>query len=235
MNLNVYLFDKMSEVDENKISEYLDFLTTDRRQKAIRYKNVNDKKLSIVAYLLLKYAMKAEFGIIDEFEFAYGDKGKPYFKDYPNIFFNFSHCKCGVACVLAEYEVGIDIQDIIPFDWNLAKRVCCNEEIEELLLSKDKKRGFCKIWTSKEAYFKMLGKGITMKISDVNTLDIPKFTFEKNDYFITIVTNKFFEKKKNGVSLAEENCMFVKETIQKDYEEQIHIKDLGFSEILKAL
>lgn len=233
--MNVYLFDKMSEVDENKIYEYLDFLTMERRQKVIRYKNVNDKKLSIAAYLLLKYAMKAEFGIIDEFEFVYGDNGKPYFKDYPNVFFNFSHCKYGVTCVLEECEVGIDIQDIIPFDWSLAKKICCNEEIKKLLISKNKERDFCEIWTSKEGYLKMLGKGITMKLSDVNTLDIPKVTFEKKDYFITMVTSKCFEKKKDSVSEAEKNYISDRKIIEQDYEEQIHIKDLGFSEILKAL
>lgn len=233
--MNIYLFDKLSEIDENKIYEYLDFLTKERRQKAIRYKNVNDKKLSIAAYLLLRYAMKVEFGIIDEFEFVYGDNGKPYFKDYPNVFFNFSHCKCGVACVVSEYEVGIDIQDIIPFDLSLAKRVCCNEEMKELQLSKNKERDFCKIWTSKEGYLKMIGKGITMKLQDINTLDIPKFTFEKKDYFITMVTSKYFQKKKDWMSVEEKNYISDKKVIQEDYEGQVCIKDLGFSEILKAL
>lgn len=235
MHLNIYLFDKMSEIDESKIYEYLDFLTMDRRQKVIRYKNVNDQKLSIAAYLLLKYAMKSEFGIIDEFEFIYGDNRKPYLKDYPNIFFNFSHCKCGVTCVLEECEVGIDIQDITPFDLGIAKKVCCNEEIKELLLSKNKERDFCKIWTSKEAYLKMLGKGITMKLSDINTLDIPKFTFERKDYFITMVTSKCFQKKKDWMSVEGKNYIYDKDSVQQNYEGQVCIKDLGFSEILKAL
>lgn len=233
--MNIYLFDKLNEVDENKIYEYLELLTVERRQKVIRYKYMNDKKLSIAAYLLLKYAMKAEFGIIDEFEFAYGDKGKPYFKNYPNIFFNFSHCKYGVACVVSECEVGIDIQDIIPFDWNLAKKVCCNEEIKELSLSKNKERDFCKIWTSKEGYLKMLGKGITTKLSDINTLEIPKFTFEKEDYFITMVSSKFFEEKKDWICEEEKNYISDEKAMQQDYEGQVYIKDLGFSEILKAL
>jgi 4'-phosphopantetheinyl transferase len=218
------------------VSEYLELLPVERREKVIRYRNLYDKKLSIVVYLLLKYAMKIEYGIIDEFEFNYGYNGKPYLKDYPNIFFNLSHCNSGAVCVLAECEIGIDIQNIIPFDWNLANKVCCNEELKVLKISNNKERDFCKMWACKESYIKMIGKGLTIKLSDIDTLGISEiYTVEKNDCWITVMTSKCFQKIGNIITTKGDAHINIKDAIKRNSGERICIKNISIADILDVL
>jgi phosphopantetheine--protein transferase-like protein len=65
-----------------------------------------------------------------------------------------------VACVISTVEVGIDIQDIRPYNPAVAKRVCTEKELEQLGKCKNPEMLFCKLWTIKESNIKMCGASL---------------------------------------------------------------------------
>lgn len=144
-------------------------LPEERRQKVIRYRQPIDRKNCIITYLMLKYALKECFQI-EDFTLLTGDAGKPYLAEYPNIHFNISHCRCGCVVAVADVPIGIDIQDVRSFSWEIARRVCCMEELELLQRNADKDREFTRMWAMKESYLKMLGTGMKMNLMEINTL-----------------------------------------------------------------
>ena len=173
--------------DENLFDrpEILKYLPEKRQEKANKLKMSADKNNAVIAWLLLVYALKNP-RLPD---FSYYENGKPYFKEFPDIHFNISHCKQGVVCGVSNKEIGVDIQDIRPFNLSLAKRVCNSYELEFLNNAKNKEYEFIKLWTKKEAILKQSGTGIYGGIKNaIPDLDrgIEVKTYCYNDYIISV-------------------------------------------------
>ncbi len=94
-------------------------------------------------------------------ELRFNRYGKPYLKNYENIFFNISHCKELAACIVADSEVGIDAENIRPYSLRVAKRVFSDREMELFNNSEKKDETFFRIWTLKESFVKAIGIGIS--------------------------------------------------------------------------
>lgn len=155
----LYLFDEYENVTEEFIVRALQLLPKNRRNRALRYRRTIDRWNCVVTYLMLQYGLRECFGITS-FEFAFGKYGKPYLPEYPDIHFNISHCDAGCAVVVADCPVGVDIQDVRPFSWDVARQVCSELELAELERCANRDRLFAKMWVMKESYSKMTGEGI---------------------------------------------------------------------------
>lgn len=94
------------------------------------------------------------------FAFRYGQGGKPYFKNYP-YYFNLSHSGDYVVCAFSEREVGIDLQEHrgAAFE-RVAQRYFSSAEVFALMHAQDRAAFFFRLWARKEAYGKLIGKGI---------------------------------------------------------------------------
>lgn len=103
---------------------------------------------------MLRYGLRECFGITS-CKIELGKYGKPFLADYPNVHFNISHCDIGNAVVVANFPVGVDIQEVRPFSWNVAKHVCSGQELTELEKCANRDRLFIKMWTAKESYAKI--------------------------------------------------------------------------------
>ena len=90
------------------------------------------------------------------------EKGKPYFKNYNNLYFNGTHSSDLFAVIMSdEADVGIDAEKIIDRDYlSIAKEYFYETEYKYLESSLKLEIDFFTIWTLKEAYVKMLGKTI---------------------------------------------------------------------------
>lgn len=143
-----------------------------RLKKASSYLREQDRILCYYAYFLLRYSVKHFWGISELPEIAFGKYNKPFFKDYPKYFFNYSHCTAGVCCAVATSEVGADIQNIEKCDG--MKYVMTENEQYNILHSKNPNCEFTKLWAVKESYYKMLGCGLCdmMKENDFSSLHI---------------------------------------------------------------
>ena len=99
-------------------------------------------------------------------EFSYESHGKPYLRDCPDIFFNISHCRRGIACAVMDKPVGIDIEEI-QFDEGLAKVIFNPEELGAVRSADEPAVKFTEIWTRKESFLKLTGEGLRDNLKDV--------------------------------------------------------------------
>ena len=152
----IYLFDDMENISDDIIRQTFPLMPPERQERALRYRHSVDRNLCIMAYWLLMYGLKREYGIETPPTFTYSESGKPSLAEHPDIAFNISHCRLGVVCAISKYEVGIDIQDVRPFDMDVAERVCTDDELRELAHCKAPEGLFCKLWTIKESFVKLL-------------------------------------------------------------------------------
>lgn len=211
-----YIFDDIYNFTDADFFQGIQYASNKRIEKIMKYKFMIDKKTSLIAYLLLIYGIKKEFGIKKIPEVLTEKIGKPYFKN-SNILFNLSHTRNGVMCSIYKNRVGCDIENVvekvIP-----AKSIFCPNEIERI---RDDTRYFTKIWTLKEAYSKCTGLGLTEKLNDI---DFSRFVnnkiFKINDYL-------FFSD--NEQNLHYSIC------IKNIHEDIQQIQFLSKTELLKAI
>lgn len=131
-----------------------------RRERALAIRHGPSRLLSVMAYRLLCRALRVEHGIGLPPTFAYEEGGKPYLADHPHIFFNLSHCRAGAACALADRPVGVDAETVRPYKDTLARHVLNDAEYALVKESPDPAAAFTRLWTMKEAYAKLTGRGL---------------------------------------------------------------------------
>ena len=157
----VYIFDRLDQYTDEAYEAHLSSLPAWRREKALQYKKLGDRKRSVLAFVFLQRALREEYGITEVPEFVYNEFGKPSFKNLP-IHFSLSHCKDAVACTISDQNIGIDVENIVPYNPDVARRVCTAAELEMLEQSANKDVDFIKLWTVKEAISKYEGLGLSL-------------------------------------------------------------------------
>ncbi|MBQ3928783.1 MAG: 4'-phosphopantetheinyl transferase superfamily protein [Clostridia bacterium] len=161
----IYLFEGTDNIEINFVDTAAAALNRQRTEKIRQYRSPNDKINGTIVYLLLRYALKKEFGITEPPELVYRKRGKPYLKHHNDIYFNFSHCKNAAACVVSHAETAIDIIDIRTVQKSTARHVCSPEELQMLDQCDDYDRSFLRLWTQKECYAKWDGQGLALDFS----------------------------------------------------------------------
>ena len=134
---------------------------------------------------------------------AHGKYGKPYLIDFDNIHFNISHCDGLVACAISDRPIGIDVERIVPFKDNLAKKILTEEEMQFLICCKNDeiayKEMFFRLWTLKESYIKWNGSGF---FKEPKAVSFGSSLSEKVDELSCSDDRVCFRQKK-----IEENCI----------------------------
>ncbi|MCQ2174540.1 MAG: pseudouridine synthase [Bacteroidales bacterium] len=115
---------------------------------------------------MLEEMLLERFGLEKCPEFSYSDRGKPFLRERPDIFFNLSHCARGIACAVSDSPVGIDIEEI-QYDESLASAVLNGRELAEVLSSDEPGVKFTQLWTRKESFLKLSGLGLPDNLKDV--------------------------------------------------------------------
>lgn len=211
-----YIFDDIENFTDSDFFQTIQYASNERIKKITKYKFMIDKKTSLIAYLLLTYGIKKEFGIKKIPEILTEKIGKPYFKN-SNISFNLSHTRNGVMCSIYKNRVGCDIENvvekIIP-----AKSILCPNEIEMI---GDNIRYFTKIWALKEAYSKCTGLGLTEKL---NAIDFSKF-----------ISNKIFKINNYLFFSSSKQDLHYSICIENIYENIQQIQFLSKTELLKII
>ena len=115
--------------------------------------------------------------------------GKPSFKD-SIIYFNYSHSKNYIACVVSYSNVGIDIEEKARIiNDNVAKKYLDNVEGNENRIE---------MWVRKEAYSKLIGMGLQIGFDklDIDSVECKSFFINENDYMCCIYceSDVVFEK-----------------------------------------
>ena len=187
----IAIFDEMDQISEEEIQRLLPLVSEERRNEALRYKHLFGQFACLKSYVMLRELLEQR-GLIHPFQFTYNEHGKPYLKDYPEVHFNLSHCKNGIAVTVSDQTVGIDIESYRSVSDSLL-RYTMNEEEQQLIReSDDPIRTFTEYWTKKEAVFKLRGTGITHDLHGLLQGDeqVETFVNPEKQYAYSIATKK---------------------------------------------
>ncbi len=149
-----------------ELKELLSQLPQWRLQKALSYRQDIDRFLCAKAFIMLEDMLRESFGLPGCPEFSYTSSGKPFLRDYPEVFFNISHCRRGIACAIMDRPVGIDIEEI-QFGEELAKVIFSPDELEAVKSADEPAEKFTELWTRKESFLKLTGEGLNDNMKDV--------------------------------------------------------------------
>lgn len=174
----LYVDDRIGNFSIKDVNCYLPTVSSQRATLVESYAFCIDKELSLKAYQLLQKGLKEGYGISEPPLFEYNKFGKPFLAHHPHIHFNMSHCKRAVTCLLANYPVGIDVEEINPFDSDVARYVLNSKEYDRVTNSNDPATAFTTLWTIKESLIKLTGRGIDDKCLPDLLQDMPKYNFQ---------------------------------------------------------
>ncbi len=129
----------------------------------------------------------------DTLFFQKTEHGKPYLPD-SSWQFNISHSGNKVLCGVHNGAIGVDIEKPRPFNDRVAKRVCTPAEYA--YIGGDSVR-FLEVWTRKEAYAKLIGKGLSVSLKTIEVASEtalhaevcghPVKTWDENGYVCSII------------------------------------------------
>ncbi len=154
----LYIIDTVFLEDTALFNRFFDQMPYLRREKIKRLRMAADKRLSLGAGVLLRFALKKQ-GIDPDSEIAFNENGKPFLKN-DIIKFNIAHSGKKVICAVSKTDVGCDIEKINEAAVKVVSKFA-KEEISATDNSLDKTSMFFNIWTLKESYLKATGSGIT--------------------------------------------------------------------------
>ena len=166
-NFNLFIRDDLDRIASAEVEQMLTQLPSWRREKALRFKHEQGRKECACAYLLLCQALRDVYGISEQPSFIIGEHGKPELSFdsqqltvNSQIFFNLSHCKNAIACVVADRPVGVDVESIGRYNESLARHVLNDQEFSLVQQASNPQLAFTRLWTQKEAIVKFTGRGI---------------------------------------------------------------------------
>lgn len=145
--------------DPLKNERLLDLVGIRRREKVIRYRMPDDRKRSLGAGIIIRKILD-ENGLTESC-LRYSDNEKPV---VDGLFFNVSHAGDYVVGVLSDCEVGCDIEKNANAPLEVAEHYFYHSELAYIKAAKDKDKAFFTLWTLKESYMKMTGRGMSLPL-----------------------------------------------------------------------
>ena len=171
-----YMLKNIKDFKKEDIISFYSMISRIKKDKINKYTNKQKKLQAIWGEILLSELLKKHNIDYKNISYNFNEYGKPYIKNYP-LFFNISHSNDYVITALADKEIGIDIEKIRPTSLKTIKHFATAKE-KAYILAKDEniEDRLFKIYTLKEAYFKMLGTNLEQ------VLDV-EFTIEKDKIY----------------------------------------------------
>jgi 4'-phosphopantetheinyl transferase len=136
-----------------------------RRAKVKRFMKPEDANRGLVAEALIRSIIRNKYRISnDRIVLAENEYGKPYAAGIPSFHFNLSHSGRWIVCAVDSAPVGIDIEEIKPIEFELAKLMFSLEEYRYLTANDEHERMPClyDLWTMKESFAKWEGRGLSL-------------------------------------------------------------------------
>ena len=145
--------------------ELFDLVGKERKKKVIRYRMPDDRKRSLGAGIIIQKILNDNG--LSEKNLKYSENEKPF---VDNLFFNISHAGDYVVGVLSDCEVGCDIEKVVNAPLEIAEHYFNSGELEYIKSEQDKDRAFFTLWTLKESYMKMTGRGMSLLLDSFEIL-----------------------------------------------------------------
>lgn len=155
----------IDELDYHCMKEYL---STETIEKIEKFKFFNDKLRSVVSEILVRILISKRHNISNNhIKIKKNDYGKPYSDNY-DTYFNISHSGHWVVVAIDNEDIGIDIEDSnAKIDYESLISGIFKKEEQNYIKYYSRKCGkhrFYKLWTLKESYVKLIGKGLSIPL-----------------------------------------------------------------------
>ena len=171
-----YIIKNINDFNKDNINNFYDKIPKLKKDKIDKYKNYDTKVRSIVGEMLLKELLVKNNVSYNSLDYYINEYGKPYLKTI-NIFFNISHSFDYVITTISDKDIGIDIEKIRKTPLNIINQFATEKEKTYILSTNNNiEERIFKIYTLKEAYFKMLGTNLN------NILEV-EFTIKNNNIY----------------------------------------------------
>jgi len=172
-----------STIDRKTLSKLMTLVSEEKRTKMLRYKFESDLIRTLLAEVLLRMELCERLRIPNsELIFLTNPYGKPYLDRMSGCSFNLAHSGSWVCCAIGQKPIGIDVEQIRSIDFNIAKRYFSALEYKDLISQEEPSKYFFDLWSLKESYIKMIGKGLFIPLDS--------FTVRKEgDRTITLTIN----------------------------------------------
>lgn len=168
-----YYIDVTQFEEEALFREKLNLLSPYRQQKIALLKHEKDKNRSLGAGIALDHALET-YGLKErEVEYEFGEWGKPALKYHSGIHFSLSHSGDYAICSIGDKPIGNDIERVKEGHLKVADRFFTPEELAFLYAVQDEEeitRRMFRIWTMKESFLKVTGKGISLPLRDFTVM-----------------------------------------------------------------
>ena len=178
----------------------------ERRNKVIRYLQPDDRKRSLGAGIMIRKLL-GENGL-SESSLKYSENGKPV---ADHLHFNISHAGDYVVGVVSDDEVGCDIERNVNAPLEIAEHYFHSTEREYIEAASDPGKAFFTLWTLKESYMKMTGRGMGLPLDSFEIVrkdarfvlgkspEKPGFfrTMEFEDYIFSVCNESDFTLNQN--------------------------------------
>ncbi len=140
-------------------------IDSERLEKVTACKTAEDKARSLCCGLLLQHKLRCYRRTKKrvELRYRYGKYGKPYLRDDPALYFSLSHSGSFAVLVIADREVGADLQTVRPLRDGLVRRTLSEAEYKrytQMVSPEEKRDWFFRCWCAKESYAKLTGEGL---------------------------------------------------------------------------
>lgn len=180
-------------------------LTSVQKERVLKKKVYEDRLRSVIGLALTNQFTAKE-------ELKYSEHGKPYKEGGP--YFNVSNKGDYVVFAVADREVGVDVEKIVPVRQRLIDYALSEEERARAVSDLD----FYRMWTAKESLVKCIGTGIDRNVREISALPVDgvkefegryyqSFSREYDGYVISCTVEADNGKEKN--SMAEDARYFV--------------------------
>lgn len=172
VHLYTALLDQMDDARALRCCEAL--LSPDERARQGQFVFERNRREFVYAHALVRLALSRHAPHIapETWRFSVGRHGKPAVAgptDAPALYFNLSHTRGLVACVVAaEPVLGVDVEsmDRVGHTTEVAARFFASPEVESLsrLPVPAQRDWFFRFWTLKESYIKARGLGLALPL-----------------------------------------------------------------------
>jgi len=150
-------------------NEILSFLAEEDLIYIERFNNLRVRAQSATArYKLRKWLFENFPNNYQDFKICTDEFGKPYFSNTCDLHFSISHSGNQVAILLSKSKCGLDLESVKTYRKDVAERFFLRREYAYLESIKDineQTNEFYRIWTVKEAFLKLGGRGIAAGLS----------------------------------------------------------------------
>jgi len=185
MNFNTHSLQAKSRIDlwvvliepklDNLPAVYIDMLCEQEMQRYYRFRLESDRQQHVVSHALLRMALsRVTGGEVDprSWRFTEDSRGKPVIapmSGLPSLNFNLSHSGSVAAIAISSTcPLGVDIEPVVQSpDTDILDSILSTGELAYLnsrpaLL---RQLDFVRLWTLKESYSKLLGRGLSLDFS----------------------------------------------------------------------